>query len=156
MRKVLLLLGFCALCSILPMHALRADEVRPLYQLSDDRMLSDQGRHRAMPAFSTGAGSSVNFFSWRVGHVSPMIMPTSVSTSSRVQLYTIGTNDLPSETPLTIRRVHEGDTWEDYIPGGGQGNPENLPVGSSAVLVLFAWAYAAYIVYKKRLSHTNR
>ncbi len=155
MRKVLLLLGFCALCSVLPMHALRADEVRPLYQLSDDRMLSDQGRHRAMPAFSTGAGSSVNFFSWKVGHVSPIATPNAASTSSRIKLYSTGTEALPSDAPLGIRRSrnYDSDLGESNNTAG---DPTTLPLGSSTILVLFALTYAAYLATKKRLSNTNR
>ncbi len=83
-------------------------------------------------------------------HVAPV--------TTKVHVYKPFSNDLPSSYSPVMRRASENeDDWDlETDPTVTPGNPgTQAPLGSSAVLVLFALAYVAYIAYQYKSSKSR-
>ncbi len=166
---MLLLQIGCPTAATAQTHFQAADQVsatatvKPLYQISDDSY-----KPRKASVSFLKSTDILNFRSVRAEHVS--LLSTGTSGGGSVKLYSTGTDALPSESAVTVRRSNgiapineesDGeDDWDDF--GSGNGNGTGLtpgdpgtpaPIGSSSILLFFALAYVAYISIKQtRLS----
>ncbi len=126
--------------------------------------------YRASDARVTSSALSGSASTHAVGAIMQTFSPSSaatavvvpaVSLTPRVQVYKPFTNDVPSSYSAVARRMNARSTDNDdddlsTDPTVTPGNPGGMaPIGSSAILLLFALAYVAYVATKKRLSNIN-
>ncbi len=138
-----------------PTHTVHGQSVAPLYLISSadyssSDVLGTGGRMKSQLGVTSTASLQMA--------TSVKLVHVAFGSSSRVQVYTPFSNETPASMPVRrsngVMTISEDDADEGPAPTNPS-DPDNMPVGSSAVLVLFALAYAAYIVTKKRLSNIN-
>ncbi len=162
---MLLLLIGCPTAATAQTHLQDANQVqptatiKPLYQISDDSYKP----RKAAVSFSKSS-NILNFRSARAEHINLFSNTGMVRTiGSSVQLYSIGTNALPSEQSVTKRRSGGArggeEDWDDWGTGGatdgnaGDGGEQSneSPIGSPYVLAFLAMAYVVYRYRKSKV-----